>query len=148
MVYSVLDSATAKKMFHVRMAYGDTAQTPTRLFLNVDSIATVKNLYQKDSIVFRSQDNPRYLSLVDSCLLANAPQFDKKKPEDIVHVGGVFYRFVFEKTGAPTNVLNVVSPTRLDYSFLARLVTETFGLYKRTGRQLLNKANTNGKYHN
>lgn len=147
-VYSVLDSITAKNMFNVWMVYGDTAHAPARFFLNIDSIATTKNLYQKDSIVFKREDNPEYSSLIDSCFLPDASQFDRKLSEGIVNIGSVFYLFIFEKNNKPVNVLSVVSPTQLDHPFLARLATETFSLYKQTNRRLLNKANTNGRYHN
>jgi hypothetical protein len=148
-VYSVLDSFTAKNMFQTFLDVADTATTP-RFFLNIDSIATQKKLYQKDSLEFNSTTNKEYSTLIDSCFLQNAHQFDNLLPPDYVHVDGVPYRFTFEHNKKIIKIVRAISPTNHDYPFLTRLIKVTFSLYQSyqsNDNPLINKANTNGRYY-
>ena len=133
-------------MFQTFLDVSETATTP-RFFLNIDSIANQKKLYQKDTIEFYSTDDKEYSTLIDSCFLQNAHQFHNMLPPDYVHVGGVLYKFTFEQNQKIIKIVGAISPTNNDYPFLTRLIKMTFSLYQFNDHPLLNKANTNGRYY-
>lgn len=146
-VYSVLDNLSAKQMLDIFLANNGTDGNGTKFFINIDSIATLKNLYQKDSIEFKTKSNLIYSALIDSCFLPNAHQFDNQLPPDVVHIGGVPYKFVFKEDQKKIKEFMAISPADYNYPFLSYFIKETFHLYIKLGHQpILNKTNTNGKF--
>jgi hypothetical protein len=137
-VYGVLDSLAAKKMFLTFVA--------ARHLYNADSIAVKDGLYKKDSLEVNATTSQEYLDLVDSCFLPNLHQLETRLP-GYIHIGGVHYKFTFEDGKGLSEVFDVISPTERDYRFLARLLEETFNLYRPHNKTLLNYYNTNGRYY-
>jgi hypothetical protein len=138
-LYDVLDSVTAKKMFLTFRA--------ARHLYNVDSIAVKDGLYKKDSIEVNITTDQKYIDLVDSFFLPNLHEFESGEPADYFHIGGVHYRFTFDDGKGLRKVFDVVSPTERNYPFFARLLTKTFDLYQPYNKTLLNRYNTNGRYY-